>query len=244
MTADTDVLALEVLYAFETGQSVTYDATLSSTGWTSTQQGGPTLFGTYSGQPLSVTYVGNTAAYPAGAITWTSTGTYGTDAWSGTGSATVTSLSSTTFTIQFVYSMTAGNNSLSLNYQVPGSLDQNGNVTFNGESGTGTGMYVINKGKPKELFKISFSFQNIRLYPPPPYYESDIVDTDTGNITVPYAAYNLWLFQLPRIFGPVYTVTITDSSEPTLPQWAAIIMGLALVTFSIFRMRRQYPDAI
>jgi hypothetical protein len=35
-----------------------------------------------------------------------------------------------------------------------------------------------------------------------------------------------------------------DSSEPTLPQWAAIIMGLALVTFSIFRMRRQYPDAI
>ena len=57
-----------------------YNSNTTAGGWTST------LTGNYLGQPLSVTYLGNLAGYPGAPVTWTSTGTFGADSWTGSGS--------------------------------------------------------------------------------------------------------------------------------------------------------------
>jgi hypothetical protein len=56
-----------------------YDSVTAGAGWTSA------LTGVYLGQSLAVAYSGDLSSYPGGPITWTSTGTFGIDSWTGSG---------------------------------------------------------------------------------------------------------------------------------------------------------------
>ena len=62
------------------GQTLNYNASLTTTSWSGT------LMGTYLGTGLSLTYLGDLSNYPSGPVTWTSSGSYGNQSWSGSGS--------------------------------------------------------------------------------------------------------------------------------------------------------------
>jgi PEP-CTERM motif len=100
---DGDLYALSLFAGtstdvLKTRATDTYDPTVPSGGFTET------MSGTYAGQALSVTYTGNTTAFPGGAATWTSTGTYGALNWMGSGSALFTF--PTASTVQIAYTST------------------------------------------------------------------------------------------------------------------------------------------
>jgi hypothetical protein len=134
--SDTDAMLLALFYGFEAGQTLNYSSSLTTTAWSGT------LSGTYIGTGLSLTYLGNLSNYPPGAVTWTNSGSYGSQSWSGSGSATIADTSSTTFQVGFGYSMTVGSNSASISYQIPGTVSPGGTIMYgdpgNGEAGTGT----------------------------------------------------------------------------------------------------------
>jgi hypothetical protein len=132
---DTDAMLLALFNGFEAGQTLNYSSSLTTTAWSGT------LSGTYAATGLSLTYLGDLSNYPSGAVTWTSTGSYGSQSWSGNGSATITDTSSTTFQVGLSYSMTVGSNSASISYLIPGTVTSNGTIMYGGpgneEAGTG-----------------------------------------------------------------------------------------------------------
>jgi len=79
-------------------------------------------------------------------VTWTSTGTYGTQTWSGSGNATITDLTTTTFQVAFSDSVKVGNNTGSINYVIPGTVLSNGSVMYGSPStpDVGTGTAILN----------------------------------------------------------------------------------------------------
>lgn len=111
---DLDVEMLTDFAGFSSG-SLTYGANITSTSFTAY------LSGTYAGEPLHVTYAGNLASFPGGAITWTSTGDYGAEAWSGSGSAVFTFPDASSFDEMYSSSMTLGSHSGSYSATLEGS---------------------------------------------------------------------------------------------------------------------------
>jgi hypothetical protein len=81
---DGDFSALTEFVGHVPGESLDYGFSADLAGWSAT------LSGQYLGVDLNVTYAGDLSAYPSGPVTWTSTGTYGSAAWNGGGSAMVT----------------------------------------------------------------------------------------------------------------------------------------------------------
>jgi hypothetical protein len=137
---DADALLLGQIYGFQPKQTLNYLSTGDSTSWSGS------LSGTYAGTALSLSYSGDLSNYPAGAITWASTGNYGADAWSGTGSATITDLTATTFQVTLAYAMTAGGNSASIDYVIPGTVGADGSIMYGspGNDDAGTGTLTVN----------------------------------------------------------------------------------------------------
>src|ERR1700685_1846986 len=80
---DTDTVFLSGLFGFQSGQTINFSSSSNSAAWSGS------LSGTYLGTGLSVSYLGNLSGYPSGALTWTGTGTYGANAWTGSGSMTI-----------------------------------------------------------------------------------------------------------------------------------------------------------
>ena len=80
--ADGDFALLNAFYGLGLGQSVAYHSTIDfgASSWSGT------LTGTFQGLAVDVAYTGSFAAYPGGPFTWNSSGTYGINAWTGSGS--------------------------------------------------------------------------------------------------------------------------------------------------------------
>jgi hypothetical protein len=104
-------------------------ATDTTTGFTET------LSGTYAGQALSVTYTGDTTMFPGGAVTWTSTGTYGAQAWNGSGSATFVFPTANTAEVIYSSTVTIGANTVVNNSTIYGS-DNGTWFSYYGVTGT------------------------------------------------------------------------------------------------------------
>jgi hypothetical protein len=113
---DSDLFLLGDFVGFQAGQSFTYDGSGSATGWTAT------LTGAYVGTPLSVTYSGDSSAFPGGAITWSSGGSFGAKGWSSSGSALVTS-TDTNFQVRFADTLTVGAQGGAIAATIDGVID-------------------------------------------------------------------------------------------------------------------------
>lgn len=137
-TTDTDFEFLNDFVGWQVGQTVNYNSSTSATTWTGA------LSGSYLGVPLNVAYSGDLSAYPPGPVTWTDAGSYGIASWTGSGSATITDTSPTTFQVVFTDSLTVGGNTASLDYTIPGTVLAGGTIVFGSaagdEVGAGTGM--------------------------------------------------------------------------------------------------------
>jgi hypothetical protein len=99
------------LYAGKSTDVLITNETDTTAGFTSS------MAGTYAGQSLSVSYIGNSTAFTTatgGPITWTSSGSYGALDWTGSGSANFTFPSASTFQIAYssTMSLTLGTNTL------------------------------------------------------------------------------------------------------------------------------------
>lgn len=160
MISDADIFLLTQFVGFQAGQTLSYNSTSDSFGWSSLPPvGTPTLFGTYEGQSLNVTYDGSLSALPAGAVTWTSAGSYGLNLWSGGGSAVITDTSPVSFTIHFLDNVTLGSDSGSYDVTIPGIFDVPVNpseIDFLASSETGTVM--VNK-KPTSFPPLGLTFK-------------------------------------------------------------------------------------
>jgi hypothetical protein len=134
---DVDYYLLTSFYGFKAGETLTYTSSINTV--SNTWSG--TLSGTYMGKAVSVSYSGDYSQYPSGKITWSSTGTYGSDSWTGSGNALFTEPTSTTFQIALNTSLQVGSNTGSVdNNLISGTIDANnyeytdttGSVTTNG----------------------------------------------------------------------------------------------------------------
>jgi hypothetical protein len=133
---DADLYALGLFVGMYPDKLQT-NATDTTTGFSET------MTGTYAGQALSVTYTGDSTAFPGGAITWTSTGTYGAETWNGSGAATFSFPTASTFQVAYSSSLTIGSNTVLDNTIISGA--DNGTLLYY----TGaTGTLTINNNAP------------------------------------------------------------------------------------------------
>jgi hypothetical protein len=100
---DLDVAALTE-FVGTVPASLSYGAVIGQAKYTAS------LSGTYDGQALDINYVGNFSSYPGGPVTWTGSGTYGSETWSESGTALFTFPTKTTFTESYYESVNVGSN--------------------------------------------------------------------------------------------------------------------------------------
>jgi hypothetical protein len=126
---DSDLFLLGDFVGFRAGQSFTYDGSGSATGWTAT------LTGAYLSTPLSVTYSGNSAAFPGGPITWSSVGSFGAQSWSSSGSALVTSTDHS-FQVRYADMLTVGAQQGTIAATIDGVIDPDSTQRYTLTAGT------------------------------------------------------------------------------------------------------------
>jgi hypothetical protein len=97
-----------------TPATLTYGVSITAAGFTAS------MSGTYAGQSLNVSYTGDLSAFPGGPVTWTASGAYGARTLSGSGTATFTFPTSSTFTEAYVSSLVLGVNTGSANLTIDG----------------------------------------------------------------------------------------------------------------------------
>jgi hypothetical protein len=131
---DNDFYVLTLFAGVSTEDVLSSMSTDTTTGFSQT------LSGAYAGPALSVAYTGDSTAFPAGSITWASTGSYGAQAWAGSGSATFTFPTPTTFQVAYSSSLAIGSNTVSMSTTISGAddgisliyTDTTGTITING----------------------------------------------------------------------------------------------------------------
>jgi hypothetical protein len=153
--SDLDATYLGLFVGFHPGQTLRYNSISSTTAWSAT------LVGPYDGPVLGLSYAGDLSNYSSGgAVTWNTSGSYGVQSWSGSGSATITDTSATTFQVGLLYSMTLDGNSGSIAYVIPGTVSLGGMIMFgnpaNPEAGTGT----VNVNGTQYLSIVGFSYKS------------------------------------------------------------------------------------
>ena len=99
---DSDLYFLSQFGGTFRGQPLSYTATTDEFGFTES------MSGLYGGQSLSINYVATTAPRDPGFLQWTSTGTYGSQTWSGFGFATFEFPTATTLQISYNDGVTLG----------------------------------------------------------------------------------------------------------------------------------------
>jgi hypothetical protein len=122
-TPDTD-FDLLIQFVGLSPENLMFASTITTTGYSTT------LSGTYSGRGVDVTYTGDLSAFPSGPITWTSAGTYGSDTWTGSGSATFSFPTTTAFPLAI------GPNIGQTSLIIDGAIDMS--ITYTSTTGTTT----------------------------------------------------------------------------------------------------------
>ncbi len=205
--------------------TLTYSSSSSATTWT----------GTLTGPGLSLAYLSTDLSnLPLGPITWTSTGSFGGQDWNGSGSATITETSPTTFDVVFTDAVTLGSNTASINVTIPGTVLSGQTVMFgspgneevtpmgsgfvNGEALSKT-IYSYSKNKDGILVKSDVQF--VPDDKPPKLFKNNIYDAN-GNV-LPF-----------ELNGTIFAV----------PEPSSVVLlgfgGLALLGYS---WRRRSQDA-
>ena len=202
--SDSDALLLSLFYGYESGQTLNYQSSSTSTSWAGA------LSGTYAGTSLSLNYLGDLSSYPSGPITWTTSGVYGSQTWSGVGSAIISDTSATTFQVGLMYSMTVGGNSASLSYVIPGTVASGGKIMYGspGNGEVGSGNLILNGSL--DLNVIRFSYLGIG---------ESLQFSDIGILDENW--YNAAVLSRGIIIGPVKT-----PSTPEPASWLLMTLGI------------------
>ena len=101
--------------------TLNYTSVSTATTWT----------GALSGAGLAINYLSTDLSnLPLGPVTWASTGSFGALTWTGSGSASITDTSATTFNEMFSDSVMLGSNTASINVTIPGTLVAGNTVMF------------------------------------------------------------------------------------------------------------------
>lgn len=173
-------------------ETLTYQSVTNSSGWSGT------LSGTYLGKSLNVTYSGNSSAFP-GSITWTSSGSYGSDPWASNGAALITA-TPTGFQLGFKLFLKVGGNSGSFNV-LDNAIVTESEIGFVNTSGT-----VLVNGSP-----IAFAGTSYVKIRDTGFYKSDQTDgvkiTNSG-------------FQAPAAQG---TIIISETLN-AIPEPSSLVM--------------------
>jgi hypothetical protein len=110
---DMDFFMLTQFYG-EKNETLNYNSTSTPNGWSGK------LTGTYKGKQVNVNYLGDTSQFPLGPVTWTSSGFYGSDAWTGSGSALITGTGGN-FQVDFQSSLNVGSHTGSSKFLINGT---------------------------------------------------------------------------------------------------------------------------
>ena len=196
--ADSDFFLLTEFFGFTLAETLDYQSTADASGWTGT------LSGTYLGTSVDVSYSGDLSAYPGGAITCTSSGSFGPHAWNGNGTFSITDTGGAGFQVDFQSSLDVGANSGGFDLLIEGTADPS-EIRFVDSSGTG----IPRSMKPS--FKWDIASRTII---------TDVELEGIGEIII-----NEWVVGAGNatIAGPITTVP----APATLPLLA--LGGLALV---------------
>ena len=234
---DTDAFFLTGVFGFQSGQTLNYSSTSNSTAWTGT------LSGPYRGPSLDVSYTGNLSAYPSGAVTWTDSGTYGSHAWSGSGSAVITGTSATTFDVTFADSLDVGGATASVDGTLPGTVLPDGDVVYGASVDSEVGpvdvlinghrnkdLYLSYRKKDHELILSDYAFVRVGGRPPRAQGRNDyvIIATPADAATSDEGTFGL-------------SGTITTVPEPA--SWAFVLAGLGIVGALVRRYRFSFRPA-
>ena len=153
---DTDFALLTQFFGLAPNQTLVYSSSSTTTAWSGT------LTGLYLGTSLTINYInGNISAYSPGPVTWDTTGNYGSLVWSGTGSATITDTSATTFRVAFNDSVELGSNTASLNKVIQGTVLPDGTIMYGDPTNpevAATGSGMVN-GTPLDACYFSYKKQ-------------------------------------------------------------------------------------
>jgi hypothetical protein len=158
--SDADVEFLSQLTPLASGHSLAYTSNSTMTSWSGT------LSGNFFGSAVNVSYLGDLSGYPSGAVTWTSTGTYGSAAWTGSGAASITDTSATTFQMTLTSALAFGGNTASLDYTIPGTVLPDGTFMIGDASHPEAGSGTVTLNGFSSLTLILFSFRTEGSFQP------------------------------------------------------------------------------
>lgn len=212
---DTDVFALIAFFGFAPEQTLEY----SSTAATSPPSGA--LTGVYLGIPVNVVY-----SWQSGAI-WNDTGTYGSLAWNGSGQATFSDTSSTTFELDFTDSLTVGANSATVDYQIPGTVLADGTVMFGDPSDTEVGSGTVTGISVNPCYSYASFFDRTL---------TDIVPHLPGKTCQELVPPNAIDRYVPSAIGSFTALSGTIETVPEPASW--LMFGSGMVGIFCYRARR------
>jgi hypothetical protein len=128
---DIDFDNLTRIYGFTSGVTLAFSGEVTTTGFLES------LGGTYQGQAVTISYVGNSTAYATKSmITWSASGSYGSADWSSSGAATFSLPTATTFNIQYTSSLSVGSNTAGDDLSITGDNSNATSLTYTGTTGT------------------------------------------------------------------------------------------------------------
>ena len=229
---DTDTVFLSGLFGFQSGQTINFSSSSNSAAWSGS------LSGTYLGTGLSVSYLGNLSGYPSGALTWTGTGTYGANAWTGSGSMTIAETSSTTFQVTLAESLDIGGSTASLNSVIPGTVLPDGDIVYgdSSDSEVGSGTALLDGVRKYDVY-YSYRKEDHRLV------QSDIVLVRKGRPLPPPPPGWRNIYLVKPISDDLFDITGKITSTPEPSNWGIVFGGLALIGALVRRHRRASSAA-
>ena len=123
--------------------SLNYTAVGSDANWTLWTGA---LVGSFLGRSVNLGYSGALSGFPPGTITWTTTGTFGGGGVAGSGTATISYPTLSTFDLTFSDTLAYGGNSITANVGIPGTFLSDGSFMDGslGHDEAGVASFILN----------------------------------------------------------------------------------------------------